>query len=461
MQDNQFINDYDEISIDFNKLIKIIFHRSPLIISCFILVLIFTFILTQFQPKKYVSDAQVYINKGEDTNLADINPFSISEIASSGSNIGLSNLISGNGGLNNEIEILKSPLVMEKVIRDNNLIYESGLKKGKYINPTSFAQSKDLEIDNMQGSKSIRISYKSTDPKLAYSIVNSIIKNYKDTFELINSKKASKDKEFVKASLEKATQELDKKITRMKEFKAGNSAFTSSGIGGTLGLVGMYDKRLGEDLNIIAQGGIDQKKIQADLDQEFEKVKTLKSKLEWIKLVETMSKNTSNISILKKPEIKEAYEFSEPNIKINLTLAVVFSFIFSSFLIIWIETASKKLTYSNMDENTILTNKNDIDLSNLQAKVLIKDIKDLAIVSLTDSAKTEKYMSRIKRELANVSISLTDENSSLDQHIKNIMSAENIVFIGQLEFTERKAFNELKDVCKELKKNVINTFLVA
>lgn len=143
-----------------------------------------------------------------------------------------------------------------------------------------------------------------------------------------------------------------------------------------------------------------------------------------------------------------------------MILAVVLSFIFSGFLVIGLETTAKKFTYSNIDENTVLTNKNDIDLFNLKTKVIINNIKDLTIVSLADKAKTEKYLNIIKKELASVNISLTDKNSSLDEHIKNIMSSENIVFIGQLEFTERKAFNELKDVAKELKKNVINTFLV-
>jgi len=452
----------DEIIIDFKKIGKIICDRKLCILTSFILVICLFWIITIFQPKKYISEAQIFINKAQDTNLSDINPFTIAETGGASSGVGFANIVSLGANLGNELEIMKSPLVMERVIKENKLIYKSGPKKGHYINANDFINSENLNIENIKGSKTISISYKSTDPKEAYNIVNSIIRSYRTAYENINSKKASNDKAFLKQEYEKARKDVDNKIAVFKQFYGGNVAFTSSDIGGTLGLMSMYDKRLSQNLNILTQGNINLKKIQTELDQEFEKLKMIKNKLEWINLVETISKDVTNITILKKPEIKEPYEFCEPNMKITFILAVFLSFVLSFFLVIGLETTSKKITFSDIDENTLTPDQNNnLDFFNLKTKIIIKDIKDLVVISFVNHLKLRKFVNAINKELENmVNITVLDGQNIVENYIKHIIMSENIVILGQKNYSDRKLFNRVKNICKELNKNVINTFII-
>lgn len=447
----------DEINLDFNKLSRIVLHRSPWTIACYLIAIILAVIITYFQQKIYITDATLLINKSEKTNLADINPFIIGDTASAGGG-GLSGLLNqGGGGLGNELEILKSPLVMNRVIRENNLIYSAGPKKGKYINGSAFAENKNLVIENVKGSKTIKVSYKSPDPKVAYSIVNSIIKNYKDVYEDINANKAVSDKEFLTHTYLTAKNDLDQKIAKFKDI---DNVYASASVPG--GLMAIYNKKLNQELNNVVQEGLNIRKVQTELEQAVEKVKMLKTKIEWINLVEGMSKNVTNISILKEPELKESFEYSEPNLNINIIIGILIGVIVSSCLVIGIEITSKKLSYSDMDDNTILAIKDKIDLLNLKVKIITDNIKNLAVVSVANSDKSNRYIEMMKKELANnnVVISLTTENNTFDEHIKNLLSSEYVVLIGQIDYTDRKIFNSIKNTCQETGKNIINTILL-
>ncbi|MDD3012585.1 MAG: Wzz/FepE/Etk N-terminal domain-containing protein [Candidatus Gastranaerophilales bacterium] len=129
--ENQFNNNQnsDEIIIDFNKIWRIICYRKSLIITCFVLAIILSGLLTILMPKKYETEAKLLINKSSSTNLADINPFIISDAVDIGGG-GMSSLLGGSSNLSNEIEILKSPLVLDPVIKINNLKYKKGKKTG-------------------------------------------------------------------------------------------------------------------------------------------------------------------------------------------------------------------------------------------------------------------------------------------------------------------------------------------
>lgn len=458
------VENNEEIVIDFGKIYRILSSRILWILGFIVISLIFSYVYTGFMPKKYSTDAKIFINKAEDTNLIEINPFAISDSGGiAGGDSGLSPIIAGLSGgvLANDLEILKSPLVMERVIRENGFKYNAGPKKGEYINANSFINDKNLDINTVKNTKSIRIAFKSTNPTEPYRVVSSIINSYKGVYESINSKKASKDKEFLEKSYISAQKTLNEKIARLKELKSKGATYTTGDIGGTFGLLGMYNKRLGEDLSQVAQGSVEVKKMESDVDQEFDKIKILKKKLEWITLVENMSKNVSNITVLKEPELKESYENVEPNLNFNLSLAFVISIIIGLFMVIALEIFSRKLTYSNMDDKTVVITSNNKDISNLKTNVLINGVKNLSVVSLAANNRAKKFVESLKEELQGVNISFTDEKSSLDGHIKNIMSAESIVYIGQLGYTERKLFNQVRNVCKDLGKKVINNFLFA
>ena len=129
--------DFDEeLNIDFKKIFFILFYRKNLIFKTFIIVLVFFIALTFILPKKYKTDADLYINKSNNTNLAELNPYIISSLTGGEGISGMLNAMGG--GLQNEIEIIKSPLVIDNVIKENNLRYKNGRKKGELISTLYF-----------------------------------------------------------------------------------------------------------------------------------------------------------------------------------------------------------------------------------------------------------------------------------------------------------------------------------
>ena len=91
---------------------------------------LFFIILAFISPRKYTVDADLYINKANGTNMMEINPYAIEELGAGG---GMAALMSGGGGLTNELELIQSPLVIDKVIRENDLKYKKkwGILKKK------------------------------------------------------------------------------------------------------------------------------------------------------------------------------------------------------------------------------------------------------------------------------------------------------------------------------------------
>ena len=56
----------------------------------------------------------------------------------------------GSSDINNEIEILKSPLVLNSVIKSNNLKYKKGRKKGEFLSVEDFLR-KILTLKMLKG----------------------------------------------------------------------------------------------------------------------------------------------------------------------------------------------------------------------------------------------------------------------------------------------------------------------
>ena len=102
----------EELTIDLKKIFFALWSRKLLIISVFICVLVFFILLTFILPKKYKVDADLYINKSNNSNMAELNPYVISELGAGG---GMAAIMSGGGTLANDIELMQSPLVIDKV----------------------------------------------------------------------------------------------------------------------------------------------------------------------------------------------------------------------------------------------------------------------------------------------------------------------------------------------------------
>lgn len=112
--------------------------------------------------------------------MAEINPYVISELGAGG---GMAALMSGGGTLANDIELMQSPLVIDKVIKDNDIRFKKvfGIiptkKTGQLMTTEKFLK-KGISFENKKGTNVVTIEYKSKDRELAYNVVNSIIVHY-------------------------------------------------------------------------------------------------------------------------------------------------------------------------------------------------------------------------------------------------------------------------------------------
>ena len=336
----------EELTIDLKKIFKTLWSRKKEICLTFGLITGFFIALTFILPKKYTVTSDLYINKTGTTNLSDLNPF---VIADQGVGPGFAGVFSGGtSGLNDELEIIQSPLVIDRVIKENDLKIKKSKKAGEYISTAAFLK-KNITIENKKGTNVISITYKNKDPKVAYNVVKSIINNYQLVNETLNTQKASSDKKLMEESLKDVNKELNLKIAEMKK----SGAMPNSTMMGQVAVMQGYNKAISSALNTVANQAIEGQKRQIAVDAEVEKLKMVKSKLEWSTLVEQMAKNATNVTILKEPEQKRDFEFSEPKLLINIILGLVFSLIASLVLVILLENPDKKMTYSTLGEKVL------------------------------------------------------------------------------------------------------------
>lgn len=433
----------DEITINLKKIYKILEYRKKILLGCVASFIILFLLITFILPKKYESEAKLLINKAESTNLADINPFIVSQIGSAGDK-GLSALLSSGGNLGNELEILKSELVLNPVIKENNIRYKKGKKKGELLSVKDFIK-KNAEFSNISDTNIIRIVYKSSDPKVAYNVVNSIIKHYKEIYEGINIKRASKDIEFLEESYLNAQADVQEKIDKLKSFYKNNKA--TGDTASLNSILSLYDKRLNKDAAAISEANIDLKKAEAELNQEIEKLKMLKQKYEWVTLIQEMSKNASNLIVLKEPNFSQNFENTEPNLVINLILGTVLSLICGFVALITFEAKDSKLTYSALGENISY---NEDDLNSLKLIIASKSDQSFAVVNFTSQNLGLDKFSNVK--LASV--------YQLQDVINQIKQSDKVILAGTIGATPKKQYESFKSLCKELNKEIYREILV-
>jgi len=318
------VHDTDsEIIIDFNKALKTIIDNKKTIFVCFVISMLLGILLNFTLPKKYTSEAKVLIKRTGSTNLSYINPYVIPETSESNNYNGF---FAVKNSLNEEIEIIKSPLVIDNTIKENNLKYKNGPAKGSYLSTEDFLR-KNFNISKLKDADIIYISYKSKNPVLSYNIVKSIINNYKAMQENINFEKASNDTVFLKKACLKTEKELNFKINQLKKYNNQTEGLTGGSSTSNLNLLSFYDKRFKQKLKQISDNQTNFKKLENEITQKTEELNTLKKKLEWSYLVKEMSKNTTNIVILQSPKIKEKYAFSEPQ-PLVIFILCIFGWIF-------------------------------------------------------------------------------------------------------------------------------------
>lgn len=286
----------EELTIDLKKIFFALWSRKFLIAKIFIAVFLFFVLMSFISAKKYTVDADLYINKTNNSNMSEINPYFISEVGTGG---GMAALMSGgNGALTNELELMQSPLVIDKVIRENNLVYKKKFgiipnkKEGEYISTAAFLK-KNISFENKKGTNVITIEYKSKDPKLAYNVVNSIINNYVELHKQLNSEKSKSDKKVIEAEYNKAKQALNSKLNSSSGLPEQALA-TSSGISAMSAFSKSAQQAMANLTGQVRAG----EKSRVAITEEAEKVAALSSKLEWAKMVDEMS-DSSKVLVLK------------------------------------------------------------------------------------------------------------------------------------------------------------------
>jgi len=291
--------------INFQAVFKSFYKKRKLLILSFLFFAILGSFLYVFLPKKYTSEAEILIKKTGSTNLSFINPFVVSENSESNS---MGSVFAIQNAISEEMEIIKSPLVIDSVIKDNGLKYTSGPAKGKYISTKDFLR-KNFSISKIKDANIIYIAYKSKNPELSYNVVSSIITGYKKIQEEINVRKSYTDTDFLKKASIKTENELNHLIEKYKRVKKQpeNAAMLQN-----IGMLSFYDKRLGSKLKQLSNNEVSAQKVELEIKQKTEELNSLKEKLERSSMIGQMAKGTTDIVVLQKPEIMENYNFSEP-----------------------------------------------------------------------------------------------------------------------------------------------------
>lgn len=433
----------EELIIDLKKIFFIIWNRKFLISKTFAVVLLVFIALTFITPKKYKVDTDLYINKANNSNMMEINPFAIEELGTSGG--GIAALMSIGGTLTNELELMQSPLVIDKVIRENNLIIKKkwgiipNKKEGEYISTAAFLK-KNISFENKKGTNVVSIEYKSRDPELAYNIVNSIIKNYIALHKEINSEKSKSDKKVIETEYNKAKTALNKKVNTVSGLP--EQAVVSTG---NLSAMSAFSKPAQQAMSTIQGQIIAGEKSRIAVTEEAAKVANLSSKLQWAKMVEEMS-DSSKVLVIKEPQKLRDFEYYSPKLLINILLGIVFGFIASIFAVVFAEKTDRKLSYSMLGDNIIYNLENDF----YDLKLILLANQDKKIAIIVFESICENIVAQLK-EFRNVTFVKADISNEFVQNIKN--NTEVILFtsVGQ---TNSKLYKQIKTMLFEMDKKI-------
>ena len=440
---------YDDINIDLKKIFMILMNRKYVIIIVFLAVLLFFVIITFILPKKYKVDADLYINKSNTTNLVEVNPYAIEELGSLG---GVSAMMSGGAsGLSNELEIIQSPLVIDKVIRENDLKVKKifgifpNRREGEYITTKSFLK-KNISIENKKGTNVVTIEYKNSKPDVAYNVVSSIIKNYIDVSKDLHSEKAKNDTKILEAEYHKVKSNLNSKVQKINGLPQ-----TAGANAGNLAALGAYSKAAGKALSSLQGQLISGAKSQIEIEEETGKMTQLATKLEWAKMVEEMS-DSSKVLILKAPTKLRDFEYSSPKLLINILLGIIFGLILSFWVVVLVEFTDKKVPYSALGDNIIYNDKKA--LFYIQKFLIDYKDKNIACVLFDNSnIGITELLSKYK----NINVLNAEMTENFIDKIDKCNSAVLLCKIGE---TDTSLYKSIKDTLKIHNKEILKEILV-
>ena len=442
----------EELNIDFKKVFLALWNRKGLILQVFLVILIYFIVLTFISPKKYVINSDLYINKANNTNMMEINPYAIEELGGIGG--GMTALMAGGSGtLINELELMQSPLVIDKVIRENNLVYKkkwgilSNPKEGEYISTAAFlGKGKNPSFEIKKGTNVITIEYKSKDPELAYNVVNSIINNYVELHKQLNSEKSKSDKKVIEAEYNKAKKALNTKLNSSSGLPEQALA-SSSGISA----MSAFSTSAQQAIACLAGHVRAGERSKVAVTEEAEKVAALSSKLEWAKMVDEMS-DSSKVLVLKEPQKLKDFEYSSPKLFTNILLGIVFGFIASLFAVIFVENTDKKLTYSMLGDNIIYNLEEDF--SDLKLLLLANADKHMSIITFEDIPSN--ILSKFEN-IRNINFVKADISN---EFVNSIATSDKVILIISVGKTNSKFYKQIKSMLGEMNKIIISEAII-
>ena len=451
-QDNViFYNQMDELDDDFNinfeRLWRVLWSRRVLLIKIFSSILVFFILLTFIMPKKYTVTADLYINKSNNSNMIEVNPYVLDEASGPAISMGTDKAI------NNEIELMKSELVLDKVIRDNNIVYKKkyGIipneKEGEYITAEAFyGKGKNLKIENLKNTNVISIKYKAGNPDFAYGIVSSLITNYIELHKELNTEKSKSDKKLLESEYTIAKESLNKKLSQ----SSGLPAQSMSGIG-NLTALSAFSKSASNAMGNLKEQYLAEERSQIAINEEKQKVAQLATKLEWAKMVEYMS-DSSKVLVLKEPKQLRPFEKSSPKLLINIILGCIFGGLASLIALIYVEYKSTKITYSMLSNNIIFDGLNKQSL--IETNCYSYDPKKVLILSFVQLPST---MQTSLQNLPNVSIIFYNGTSDF---LSKVSMADKIVLISKIGITDTDSYRTVKNALKNKQKEIIYDILI-
>ena len=453
MQQNIYYNPLEEqdedLNIDFKKIFMILWSRKYTIITVFCAVLLFFILLTFVLPKKYMVEADLYISKTNNSHISEINPFVIDEV---GGGAGMLSMGSDKT-INNEMELIQSPLVIDKVIRENNLRYKKlyGIfktrKTGEYLTTAAFLKKgKNLPLENKKNTNVITISYKSKDPELAYNVVSSVIKNYIELHKEINSYKSKSDKAIIEKEYNRVKNELNKSVNA-----AGGLPSSAVSGAGNLTAMSAFSRTASRALGNIKGQYIAGQKSNVEISENAAKVNSLSQKLEWAKLVEDMS-DSSKVLVLKEPQKLRDFENTSPKLLINILLGIIFGAISSLFAVIFGEVTDKNVSYSNLGENIIYNDNKAIFNIN---KFLV-DYNDKNITCILFE-KPEKDISELLSKFKNINVINAEISTDL---VDNIKKSDSAILLCKIGKTDSEIYKSIKETLQIHNKQIIKEILI-
>ena len=439
-----FYNPMDELDedldINLTKIWKIVWSRHILLAKVFCYVLAFFILLTFIMPKKYNVTADLYINKSNSSNMIEVNPYVLDDASGPMVNMGVDKAI------NNEIELMKSELVLDKVIRDNNLVYKKGKKKGEYLSAEAFyAKGKKLKIENIKNTNVITIQYKAKKPELAYGVVSSLITNYIELHKELNTEKSKSDTKLLEKEYSKVKGDLTQKLNQA----SGLPVQSMTGIG-NLSAMSAFSRSASSAIGNLKSLYLAGEKSQIAVNEESQKLAQLATKLEWAKMVEQMS-DSSKVLVLKEPKQLRSFENSSPKLLINIIIGCIFGGLASLIALIYVEQKSDKITYSMLTNKIIFDGMKNIN--KIRTTIRSYSPKRVLILSLV---QLPNEIIAALQNIPNAAVSYCNN----DDYIDSISVADKIVLISKLDITDSDTYKTVRNVVKNQQKEIIYDILI-